>query len=42
VKKSDWNNTQMFSADVAETVARLKRDSAKDIFCSAAPISPIA
>jgi dihydrofolate reductase len=32
VKKSDWNNTQMFSADVAETVARLKRDSAKDIF----------
>ena len=32
VKKSDWNNTQMFSADVPETVARLKRDSAKDIF----------
>jgi dihydrofolate reductase len=32
VKKSDWNNTQMFSADVGETVARLKRDSAKDIF----------
>ena len=32
VKKSDWNNTQMFSADVAETVARLKRDSATDIF----------
>jgi dihydrofolate reductase len=32
VKKSDWNNTQMFSADVAETVGRLKRDSAKDIF----------
>ena len=31
-KKADWNNTQMFSADVAETVARLKRDSAKDIF----------
>ena len=32
VKKSDWNNTQMFSADVPGTVARLKRDSAKDIF----------
>ena len=32
VKKSDWNNTQMLSADVPETVARLKRDSAKDIF----------
>ncbi|WP_426532371.1 dihydrofolate reductase family protein [Bradyrhizobium sp. McL0615] len=32
VKKSDWNNTQMFNADVPGTVARLKRDSAKDIF----------
>ena len=32
VKQSDWNNTQMFSADVPGTVARLKRDSAKDIF----------
>ena len=32
VKKSDWNNTQMFSDDVSGTVARLKRDSAKDIF----------
>jgi dihydrofolate reductase len=32
VKKSDWNNTQMFGADVPATVARLKRDSAKDIF----------
>ncbi len=30
--KSDWNNTQMFGADVPETVARLKRESAKDIF----------
>jgi dihydrofolate reductase len=30
--KSGWNNTQMFDGDVAETVARLKRDSAKDIF----------
>jgi dihydrofolate reductase len=32
MKKSNWNNTQMFSADVSGTVARLKRDSAKDIF----------
>src|SRR5207244_1381414 len=32
VKKSGWNNTQMFGADVPETVARLKRDCAKDIF----------
>jgi dihydrofolate reductase len=32
VKKADWSNTQMFSADVPGTVARLKRDSAKDIF----------
>ena len=32
VKKSDWNNTQVFGGDVAETVARLKRDSAKDLF----------
>ncbi|KRR10333.1 riboflavin biosynthesis protein RibD [Bradyrhizobium jicamae] len=32
VKKSDWNNTQMFEADVSGTVARLKRDSAKDLF----------
>jgi dihydrofolate reductase len=32
VQKSGWNNTQVFSADVAETVARLKRDSAKNIF----------
>jgi dihydrofolate reductase len=30
--RSDWNNTQMFGADVAGTVARLKRESAKDIF----------
>jgi dihydrofolate reductase len=28
---SDWNNTQMFGADVAGTVARLKRESTKDI-----------
>ena len=29
--KSNWNNTQMFNADVADTVGRLKRESAKDI-----------
>jgi dihydrofolate reductase len=32
LKKSDWNNTQVCDADVQGTVARLKRDSAKDIF----------
>ncbi|MCA6118035.1 dihydrofolate reductase [Bradyrhizobium sp. WSM 1738] len=32
VKKSDWNNTQLFDADAPGTVARLKRDSTKDIF----------
>lgn len=32
LKSSAWNNTQMFSADVPGTVARLKRESAKDIF----------
>src|ERR1700712_4066658 len=31
VKESGWNNTQFFSADVPETVARLKRESTKDI-----------
>lgn len=30
--KSDWNNTQMFGADVPGTVTRLKRESARDIF----------
>ena len=30
--RSDWNNTQMFSTDVPGTVARLKRESTKDIF----------
>jgi dihydrofolate reductase len=30
--KSDWNNTQMFGSDVPGTVARLKRESTKDIF----------
>jgi dihydrofolate reductase len=29
---SDWNNTRMFNADVPGTVARLKRESTKDIF----------
>jgi dihydrofolate reductase len=29
---SNWNNTQMFGADVQKTVARLKRESARDIF----------
>ena len=27
-----WNNTQVFGTDVADTVARLKRDSAKDLY----------
>src|SRR5229473_1035959 len=30
--KSNWNNTQMFGADVPGRVAQLKRESAKDIF----------
>ena len=29
---SGWNNTQIFGTDVPDTVARLKRDSAKDIY----------
>jgi dihydrofolate reductase len=29
--KSDWNNTQLYGGDVEKTVARLKRESAKDI-----------
>jgi len=32
LKRSDWNNTQVLDADVADAVARLKRESAKDIF----------
>lgn len=32
VKKSPWNNTQIFTDDAPGTVARLKRDSAKDVF----------
>lgn len=30
--RSDWNNTQVFGADVPGTVARLKRESAKAVF----------
>jgi dihydrofolate reductase len=29
---SSWNNAQIFGTDVPDTVARLKRDSAKDIY----------
>ena len=32
LKTSGWNNTQMFGGDVPGTVARLKRDNARDIF----------
>ena len=32
LKRSDWNNTQVFDTDLLETVARLKRDSTNDIF----------
>src|SRR5229473_5259934 len=32
LKRSDWNNTQMFSTAVPDTVARLKREQPKDIF----------
>jgi dihydrofolate reductase len=30
--KADWQNTRLFSADAASTVARLKRETEKDIF----------
>lgn len=30
--RSGWTNTQMFNGDMPGTVARLKRDTAKDIF----------
>jgi dihydrofolate reductase len=30
--KSDWNNTRLYADDAPGMVARLKRDSAKDIF----------
>jgi dihydrofolate reductase len=29
---SDWNNTQMYGADLASTAAKLKRENPKDIF----------
>ncbi|WOH65601.1 dihydrofolate reductase family protein [Bradyrhizobium sp. BWA-3-5] len=32
VKNLPWNNTQVFGVDVSGTVARLKRESAKDLF----------
>lgn len=32
LKTSDWSNTQIFDADVPATVARLKREAAKDIY----------
>jgi dihydrofolate reductase len=32
LKTSNWNNTRLFNDDVPASVARLKRDSAKDIF----------
>lgn len=32
LKKSGWNNTQLFGADLPGTVAKIKRESAKDIF----------
>jgi dihydrofolate reductase len=28
----DWNNTRLFNGDLPDTVARLKRDTPKDIF----------
>jgi dihydrofolate reductase len=31
-RKSDWNNTRLFSADVPGAVAKIKRESTKDIF----------
>ncbi len=30
--RSDWANTQMFGADMPDSVARLKRENARDIF----------
>jgi dihydrofolate reductase len=30
--RSDWNNVRFFAGDVANTVERLKRETAKDIF----------
>jgi len=32
LKTANWNNTQLFNDDLPATVARLKRENAKDIF----------
>jgi dihydrofolate reductase len=32
LKKSDWNNRRMFGADVPDAVAKIKRESTKDVF----------
>jgi dihydrofolate reductase len=32
LKTSDWNNTRIFGENVPETVAKLKRETAKDIY----------
>jgi dihydrofolate reductase len=32
LKAANWNNTQLFNDDLPATVARLKRENAKDIF----------
>ncbi|WP_424628135.1 dihydrofolate reductase family protein [Bradyrhizobium sp. SYSU BS000235] len=32
ITKSNWNNTHIFKSDVQDTVAKLKRDTAKDIY----------
>jgi dihydrofolate reductase len=32
LKRSDWNNTQVFGTDVPDRVAGLKREGTKDIF----------
>ena len=32
LKASRWRNTMLFNGDIAETVSRIKRDTAKDIY----------
>lgn len=32
ITESSWNNTRVFASDIKETVAMLKRDTAKDIY----------
>lgn len=32
LKNPTWSNTQVFDGDVSDTVARLKRETAKDVF----------